>query len=42
MRKRKTGLLIGASLLLAGASVTTAITTTSCSKAEKSGLTFSN
>jgi hypothetical protein len=40
MKKRKIGLMMGASLLLAGAGIAVAMTTTSCSK--KSGLTFEN
>jgi hypothetical protein len=40
MKKRKIGLMMGAGLLLTGAGVAVAMTTTSCSK--KSGLTFEN
>jgi hypothetical protein len=35
MKKRKIGLMMGASLLLAGAGVTVTMTTTSCSKGDE-------
>jgi hypothetical protein len=40
MKKRKIGLMMGAGLLLTGAGVAVAMTTTSCSNDKKSGLEF--